>query len=140
MSWLAKIKSRSISVLPIQAGGCRGCLLQFFLSLSLYSEIKGITVTGNPGQADLLLITGCINEQSKKAILEIYEKIPEPKAVISIGACSCSGSLFKKEGKGIYAAEDILPVDAWVRGCTPNPEEIPGTIVRAVECAYEKVK
>ena len=140
MSWLSKIKSRSISVLAIQAGGCKGCSTQFFLSLSLFSEIKGITITGNPGQADVLLITGCINEQSKKAILETYEQMPNPKAVISIGACSCSGGLFKKQGKDIYAAEDIIPVDAWVRGCTPNAEEIPEAIVRAIECAYEKVK
>lgn len=140
MSWLGKIKSRSISVLAIQAGGCKGCMMQFMLSLSLYNEIRGITVTGNPGQSDVLLITGCINEQSKKTILEIYEQMPDPKAVISIGACSCSGGLFKKQGRDIYAAEDILKVDAWVRGCTPNPEEIPRTIARAIECAYEKVR
>lgn len=138
MDWLTKIRSRSISVLAIQAGGCRGCAMQLSLSLSQDSDIKGITITGNPRQADVLLITGCINEQSKEAILDAYAKMSFPKAVISVGACSCSGSLFKKAGKDIYAAEEVLPVDAWIRGCAPNPEEILDAIVRAVECTMKK--
>lgn len=138
MDWLSRIQSRSISILVIQAGGCRGCALQFSIALSQNSEIKGITVTSNPKHADALLITGCINEKTKDELLRLYELMPGPKAVIAAGACSCSGSLFHTEESGLYPAEQVLPVDAWIRGCTPEPEAMLKAVVQAVELSYQK--
>ncbi len=140
MSWLSRIQSRSISILAIQAGGCRGCSLQFSIALSQDSEIKGITVVSNPKHADALLITGCINEKTKAELLRLYDLMPGPKAVIAAGACSCSGSLFHTEDSGLHPAEQVLPVDAWIRGCTPEPEAILKAVVQAVELSYQKVK
>ena len=99
MNWLNRIRMRSISVFIVQAGGCRDCALQFLMALSENNEIKGITVTGNPKHADCLLVCGCINEKSKEKITEIYEKMPAP-AVIAVGACACSGSLFRRKTVG----------------------------------------
>lgn len=138
MGWLDPVKSRSITLLVIQAGGCRGCALQFSMALSVDSDIKGISVTGNPKHADALLITGCINERSREAILALYEQMPTPKAVIAVGACSCSGSLFRTADNKQYTIEDILPVDAWIRGCTPDMTEMLETVVRAMEVHLEK--
>mgnify|MGYP000542222021 CR=1 FL=1 len=137
MNWLNKIRTRSISVYIIQAGGCRDCALQFSMALSGNSEIKGITVTGNPKHADCLLVCGCINDKSKKKIMEVYEKIPYPKAVIAVGACACSGSLFRRENNHLFSTEEILPVNSWIRGCTPGHAEILNAIVRAMESAKE---
>ncbi len=138
MGWLDRFKSRSISLLPIQAGGCTGCALQFSMALSLETEIKGITITVNPKHADALLITGCINEQSREEILKIYHQIPQPKAVIAAGACSCSGSLFRTAAGKLYTAEEVLPVDAWIRGCAPGMHEMLEAVVRASEAGLEK--
>ncbi len=138
MGWLDRFKSRSISLLVIQAGGCTGCALQFSMALSLENDIKGITVTANPKHADVLLVTGCINEQSRKEILKVYDQIPQPKAVIAAGACSCSGSLFRTADSQLYTAEEILPVDAWIRGCTPKMHEMLEAVVRAAEVGLEK--
>lgn len=138
MGWFDQFKSRSITLLAVQAGGCTGCSLQLSMALSLESEIRGITFTANPQHADVLLITGCINDKSKEAIQALYDQMPEPKAVIAAGACSCSGSLFRMGGNSLYTTEDILPVDAWVRGCTPDMHEMMEAIVRAAEVSLEK--
>lgn len=137
MNWFNRIRTRSISVFVVQAGGCSGCALQLSMALSGNSKAKGITVTENPKHADCLLVCGCINEKSKSKLMEIYKEIPSPKAVISVGACSCSGSLFRKQNNQMYTAEEILPVDAWIRGCRPGLSEIPETIVRAMEMVNE---
>lgn len=138
MSWFLNNGLRSISILVVQAGGCRGCALQFSMGMSLENEIKGISVTGNPKHADALLVTGCINEKSREAILQLYEQMPEPKAVIAAGACSCSGSLFRTSENNLYTTEDILPVDAWIRGCTPDMHEMLEAVVRAIGASLEK--
>lgn len=137
VKWLNKIRIRSISVYVVQAGGCRDCALQFSMALSVNSKKKGITVTGNPKHADCLLVCGCINEKSKEKIIEIYDKIPYPKAVIAVGACACSGSLFRRENNQLYATEEVLPVNSWIRGCTPGQAEILEAIVRAMEMVKE---
>jgi len=137
VNWFSKIRTKSISVFAIQAGGCMDCAHQFLLALSGNNEIKGISVTGNPKHADCLLICGCINGKSRDRILEVYGKMPDPKAVIAVGACACSGSLFRREGNGLYTAEDILPVNSWIRGCTPGSAEILEAVVRAMESVKE---
>jgi len=137
VNWLNRIRMRSISVFIVQAGGCRDCALQFLMALSENNEIKGITVTGNPKHADCLLVCGCINEKSKEKITEIYEKMPAPKAVIAVGACACSGSLFRRENSGLYTVEEILPVNSWIRSCAPGTTEILEAIVRAMENVKE---
>ncbi len=134
---LNKIRTYSISVFVIQAGGCRGCVDALSMALSEQKTIKGITFTGNPKHADCLLISGCINEKSKEEILKIYEKIPFPKAVVAAGACACSGSLFRREGNPLHTVEDVLPVSSWVRGCMPDGSEMLETIVRAMENVKE---
>ncbi len=138
MGWLKSIRARSISVLVIQAGGCRGCALQFSMALSQNISVKGITITGNPKHADVLLITGCINEKSRENMRSIYKQMPSPKAVIAAGACSCSGSLFCSENNRVYPAEDVIPVDSWVRGCTPGFDEMLEAVRRAIECVCEE--
>lgn len=137
MNWLNKIRTRSISVFIVQAGGCRDCALQFSMALSQENKIKGITITANPKHADCLLVCGCINEKSKQKVLEVYEKIPLPKAVIAVGACACSGSLFRRQGNELYITEDVLPVNSWIRGCTPGSTEILEAIIRAMEIVEE---
>ena len=138
MNWLDSIRTRSISVLAVQAGGCRGCAMDFHIALSQEDAIKGITVTGNPKHADALLITGCINEKARDRLLELYDQIPLPKAVIAAGACTCSGGLFHREGSGLFPLEEILPVDAWIRGCSPGPNDMLEAVVRAIECISDR--
>ena len=70
--------------------------------------------------------------------MQIYEKIPSPKAVVAAGACACSGSLFRRQGNQLYIVEDVLPVTSWIRVCTPDGTEMLETIVRAMENVKNK--
>ena len=79
VNWFSKIRTKSISVFAIQAGGCMDCAHQFLLALSGNNEIKGISVTGNPKHADCLLICGCINGKSRTGSWKYTEKCPTRK-------------------------------------------------------------
>ncbi len=138
MVWIDHIRTNSISVLAYHAGGCMGCAHQFFTALSYHTKVKGITMTGNPKHADVLIVTGCINDKSREIIKQLYGQMPSPKAVIAAGACTCEGSLFRTEENKLHSLEEVIPVDAWVRGCTPGLNEMLDAVVRAVECSLEK--
>lgn len=139
MSWLDEIRAKSISVLLFNAGGCTGCARQFQSALTLDSG-RGITLTGNPRHTDVLFVAGCINKKSADYLKQLYEKMPSPKAVVAAGACACEGNPFRMEGNGINALEEILHVDACVRGCAPEMDEMPETIINVVQNGYEEYK
>jgi len=139
MSWLNRIRAKSVSVLLLNAGGCIGCARQFHNAL-LLDSVKGITLTGNPRHADVLLVTGCVNKKSADHIKQLYNKMPSPKAVISAGTCACEGSLFRMEGNGINSLDEILPVDACVLGCVPEMDEMLDTVTNIAAEGYKDYK
>ncbi|HEY8500329.1 MAG TPA: Ni,Fe-hydrogenase III small subunit [Clostridia bacterium] len=139
MSWLDGIRAKSISVLLFNAGGCTGCARQFHTALMLGSG-KGITLTGNPRHADVLFVAGCINNKSADYLQQLYKKMSSPKAVVAAGACACEGSLFRREGNGINPLEEILPVDACVRGCAPGMDKMLETVINVVQDGYKEYK
>jgi len=139
MSWLDGIRAKSISVLQINAGGCTGCTRQFQAALLLDSG-KGITLTGNPRHADVLFVAGCINNKSADYLRQIYEKMPSPKAFVAAGTCACDGKLFRGEDNGISTLDEILPVNAYVRGCVPGMDEMLETVINVVEDGYKEYK
>lgn len=77
-----------------------------------------------PDQADVLLISGWINEQFAEQIKTIYAQMAAPKSVIAIGACALSGSPYAMKGSAPIVASKLVPVDVFVPGCPPRPEAI----------------
>jgi NADH-quinone oxidoreductase subunit B len=116
-------QSQSIWPFPV-GGGC--CSLEYSAALSpkfnLVQEGVGLDQY-TPAESDVLIVTGVITEQSLPSIKKIYEKMPSPKWVMSLGACSSSGGLFQSYNtiKGIGTE---IPVDVFVPGCPPAPEAI----------------
>ncbi len=89
-------------------------------------ERLGLTEESNPELADLLVITGGINERFRGTIQNIFERMVGPKFVMAVGSCAISGGPFSKQGCGKFTAcaQDVLPVDVFVPGCPPRPEAI----------------
>lgn len=125
------LRKRSIHVCVVNTGGCNGCDIEIVSTLAPRYDIEqyGIYVHNNPREADVLVITGPVTLPWEKRLVEIYEKTPEPKIVIAVGACALSCGIFK-EGHVCGPADKIIPVDAKLPGCPPRPSEIIEAILK----------
>ena len=95
-------------------------------------ERFGIINCGNPKHADVFLVTGSVNEQNKGIVKQIYEQMPEPKVVVAVGICACSGGIFKDCYNVMGGVDQVIPVDAYVPGCAARPEAIIDAVVKGL--------
>ncbi len=101
-------------------------------------ERFGVINTGNPKHADILLLTGSINEQNKIVVKNIYDQMPEPKVVVAVGICATSGGIFRECYNVMGGVDKILPVDLYVPGCPVRPEALIDAAVQAVGILEKK--
>ncbi len=135
-------RKRAIHVMLVYTGGCNGCdieVLNAFLSPYYDLEQYRIMLTFNPREADILLVSGPVTKRTHDQLVGIYEKIPEPKAVVAIGSCALVGgvylNVYGELGPSEQIAgplEKILTVDSKGIGCPPSPEEIIKAVAKAI--------
>lgn len=119
-------RKRSPWVYHINASSCNGCDIELVASLTPRYDIErfGAVLVPSPRHADVLIVTGVVNAQTKDRLRRVYEQLPEPKLVIALGACAASGGVFKgcyNAGQGV---QDVVPVNMFIPGCPPRPEAI----------------
>ena len=118
---------RSLHVRQVDAGSCNGCELEIAATTNPLYDLErfGIHLVASPRHADVLLVTGPVTRNMEIALRRTYEAAPEPRVVVAVGACGCSGGIF---GEGTYAAvggvDRVLPVDVYIPGCPPRPQAI----------------
>jgi Ni,Fe-hydrogenase III small subunit/formate hydrogenlyase subunit 6/NADH:ubiquinone oxidoreductase subunit I len=118
---------RSLHVRQVDAGSCNGCELEIIATANPVFDLErfGVHFVASPRHADLLLVTGPVTRNMETALRRTYEATPEPRVVVAVGACGCSGGIF---GEGTYASlggvDLIVPVDVYVPGCPPRPHAI----------------
>jgi len=124
----------------MNAGSCNGCDIEIGASLCprYDPEQVGAVRQGTPKHADILLISGPITLRTQQAVKDIYDQMPFPKAVVAIGSCPATGNVFSGSPT-ITAPLDIsIPVDVYVPGCPPRPQEIIEGIITATRLLAEK--
>jgi len=131
VNW-ARIKSPWI--LHYNSGSCNACDIETLAALTPRYDLErfGVLLKAVPRHADVLVCTGAVTKQSRERLKRIYEQMAEPKFVVAVGTCACSGGVFR----GCYCIEGgidaVIPVSAYIPGCAARPEAIIDGVVKLV--------
>ena len=136
MSWRDKIlgwaRVKSPWILHFNSGACNACDIEIVASLTPRFDIErfGIALKGTPRHADVLVCSGPVTRQIEDRLVRIYEQMPEPKFVVAVGTCACSGGVFR----GCYSVtggiDSAIPVSAYIPGCPASPAAIIDGVVK----------
>jgi Ni,Fe-hydrogenase III small subunit len=116
----------SLQIRAVDAGSCNGCELEIASAFGPHYDVEryGCRLVASPRHADALLVTGPVTHNMATPLRKTYEAVPAPKFVIAIGDCACDCGVFKGAYGVAGAVRDVVPVDAEIHGCPPDPETI----------------
>jgi Ni,Fe-hydrogenase III small subunit len=128
------VLGRALAIRQVDAGSCNGCELEIQALSNPYYNIEGLGIkfVASPRHADMLLVTGPVSRHMEEALRRTYEATPEPRLVVAVGDCGCSGGIFGESYASRGRVANVIPVDHVVPGCPPTPLDILEGILTAV--------
>ena len=134
-------RMKSPWVIHFNTGSCNACDIEVVDTLTPRFDVErfGVQLKGTPRHADVLLASGPVTKQIADRLVRIYEQMPEPKFVVAVGTCACSGGVFN----GCYnmldgGIDQIIPVSAYIPGCPASPEAIIDGVVKLLSSLEQK--
>lgn len=112
-AWYLLFGTACCAIELMQTGGPRTDLERF-----------GMAPRASPRQADLIIVAGTVTYKMATRIKTLYDQMPDPKYVISMGSCSNCGGLFQLAYSVLKGIDQVIPVDVYVPGCPPRPEAL----------------
>ena len=128
------VLGRALCIRHVDAGSCNGCELEIQALNNPYYNLEGLGIrfVASPRPADLLHVTGPVAANMETALRRVYEATPDPKLVIALGDCGCTGGIFGERGPTRGRVANVIPVDVAVPGCPPSPVRIMQGILTAI--------
>lgn len=125
---------RSLAIRHVDAGSCNGCELEIHMAQAAHYNLEGLGIrfVASPRHADLLLVTGPVSRNMAVALQRTYAATPDPKLVVAIGDCGCTGGIFGESYASCGRVSSVVPVDVAVPGCPPTPMAIMQGILTAI--------
>ena len=124
----------ALTIRHVDAGSCNGCELEINALNNPYYNLEGLGIrfVASPRHADMLLVTGPVSRNMEVALKRTYDATPEPKLVVAIGDCGCTGGIFGESYASCGRVSNVIPVDVAVPGCPPTPLAIMQGILTAI--------
>lgn len=130
-----RLFGRALAIRQVDAGSCNGCEIEIGgMAGPVYDmERFGLHLVASPRHADLLLVTGPVTVNMATPLRKTWEATPDPKLVVGVGTCARTCGVFAGSYAIAGAVDRIVPVDAWVDGCPPEPTDILRGILAALD-------
>ena len=132
---LAYCRRRSPWIFHMNSGSCNGCDIELIAALTprYDAEQLGVLLQGSPRHADILCVTGPVTHTSAPAVHTVFDQVSCPKAVVAIGSCPATTNVFHGSSVLSGPLAKHIPVDVFVPGCPPRPDDIMRGIATAAE-------
>jgi NADH-quinone oxidoreductase B subunit len=132
VNW-ARLKSPWI--LHFNTGACNACDIEIIAALTPQYDLErfGVLLKATPRHADVLVCSGPVTRQIEDRLERIYEQMADPKFVVAVGSCACSGGAFKGCYNVLGGIDQKIPVSAYIPGCPASPTAIIDGVVKLLQ-------
>jgi Ni,Fe-hydrogenase III small subunit len=131
----------SLAIRHVDAGSCNACELEVHGMENPFYDVErfGIYFVASPRHADVLLVSGVVSRHMEAAVRRVYDATPSPKLVIAMGDCAANGGEFGISYASSGPVSQVLPVDAVIPGCPPDPLTLMRGILEAIQANPESL-
>jgi NADH-quinone oxidoreductase B subunit len=114
--------------------GLACCAIEMMATYASHNDLDrmGIIPRGSPRQSDFMFVAGTVTKKMSQVVRRVYDQMPEPRYVISVGSCANSGGIFNTYST-VQGCDTFLPVDVYIPGCPPRPEAFIDGIMKLQE-------
>jgi Ni,Fe-hydrogenase III small subunit len=131
---ILRVLGGALAIRHVDAGSCNGCELEIHMLTTPYYNLEGLGIkfVASPRHADMLLVTGPVSRNMETALRRTYDAVPDPKLVVAVGDCGCTGGVFGESYASCGRVANVIPVDVAVPGCPPTPAALMQGILTAI--------